>query len=164
MTVTTKLVLSLFITAGTVMAVRHGADALKPVIPRDMPANSYFMQEGYDVERNEPTGDWIACRLDSTQNVDYCRVTDAHGNVIYQGDFLPVNGGAPLPASELKFALAADEKIWVTGPAEGSPVPILPLADGNILVPANDSYALANRWSNDPEELQRIQGEQQDSL
>jgi hypothetical protein len=159
MTVTSKLVLSLFITAGTVMVVRHGADALKPIVPRDMPANAYFVQEGYDVDRNEPTGDWIACRADGAQNADYCRVTDARGSVIYQGDFLPVNGSDPVPASELKIAVAGDDKIWVNGPAEGSPVPVLPLADGNILVPADDSYALGNRWTNNPEELHRIQGE-----
>ena len=39
-----------------------------------------------------------------------------------------------------------------TGPAEQSLVPVIPLADGQILVPAHDRLALIERWAKHPDE------------
>jgi hypothetical protein len=158
MTATAKLVASLVITAGTVLLVRHGVTALNPAIPKDMPRNAYFAQSGYNLQRNEPLGDWIACRLDAEQNADLCRVTDNHGVVIYQGEFLPLHGSQPVPADQLKIAANDDPgSLWVRGPAEGGPVPVIPLVNGKILVPRDDSDALADRWAKNSDELNRIE-------
>ncbi len=159
MTAPTKLAISLLLTAGTVMVVLHGKDAPHPAIPRDMPRNAYFVQSGYDLDRNEATGNWIACSNDTDQNTNLCRVTDAHGTVIYQGDFLPLNGAQPVPDRDLKVASTDSDKMWVTGPAEAGPVPVIPLANGQILVPADDSEVLSARWKSDPDDLQRVEGQ-----
>jgi len=96
MTETTKWLASIAMTAVLVLAVRHGVAALQPDIPQDMPrGTSYFVQSGYNLQRNEPIGQWIACRPDLPQGGDLCRVTDNHGMVIYQGEFLPLRGNQP---------------------------------------------------------------------
>jgi hypothetical protein len=157
---TSKLLTSVVVVAGAVLAFRHGVSALKPDIPPDMPKNAYFVQSGYNLQRNEPTGQWIACRPDIAQSGDLCRVTDSHGTVIYQGEYLPLRSNQPLPADELEIAVneqAGD--LWVSGPAENGPVLIIPLANGKVLVPAADSDALADRWARNPDELNRIQGQ-----
>lgn len=125
-----------------------------------MPANSYFLQSGYNLQRNEPIGQWIACRPDPGQGADLCRVTDHTGQVIFQGDYLPLHGAEALPAEELQVATGEVlNDLWVRGPAESGPVPVIPLANGKILVPAADADALADRWARNPDELHRITGQ-----
>jgi len=159
MTTTGKLAVSLLIAAGAVLAVRHGADALHPTIPKDMPRNAQFVRSGYDLQRNEPKGNWVSCTADSPDATDFCRVTDNHGTVLYQGDFMPVSGAAQVPASELRLATMDSENLWIEGPAEAFPVPAIALANGEMLVPADDSDALADRWAKNPDELARLENE-----
>jgi hypothetical protein len=124
-----------------------------------MPSNSVFVQSGYNLDRNEAVGDWIACRAKEDASADTCRVTDAKGDVIYQGDFLPVDGGPIVLDSQIKVAAEGEKRdLWVNGPAEGGPVPVIPLASGQVLVPADDTAALADRWRMNPDELRRVQG------
>lgn len=144
-----------------VLLVRHGAAALRPSRPKDMPITAQFVVSGYDLLHNEPKGDWIACKPDVDENANFCRVTDAHGVVIFQGDFLPVSGHRPVSQANLRIA-SADldlDHIFVRGPAEGGLVPVIPLVGGELLVPAADSIALADRWNKNPDELQRIQAQ-----
>jgi hypothetical protein len=164
MTDTAKWIASIAFTAVAVLAAIHGMAALQPDIPQDMPrGTSYFVQSGYNLQRNEPVGQWIACRPDLPQGGDLCRVTDSRGTVIYQGEFLPLSGNQPLPADQLRVAeMVAPRNLWVSGPAENGPVPIIPLANGRILVPAADSDALADRWARNPDELNLIQGQGHD--
>jgi hypothetical protein len=156
MNTSSRLAVALLVSVGLVVAVKQGATALRPALPKDMPVGSHFIQSGYDLQRNEPTGDWIACSADAEQNADFCRVTDAHGNVIFQGDFLPVNSSRPVPAENLRFAAEDPRHLWVKGPVEQGPVPVIPLANGQLLVPAADSGPLADRWARDPDELTRL--------
>ena len=158
MNVTGKLALSFLAAAGTLLAIRHGADALHPAIPRDMPGSSYFVESAYNVSRNEWKGKWIACHADVAEGADYCRVTDVKGVVIYQGEFMPVNGPQAVPADQLRVASADDDKdLWVHGPAEDGPVPAIRLENGEILVPADDVAALADRWTKNPDEMARLE-------
>ena len=159
MTLTAKLTLSIVLAAGVVLIATHGFAALRPALPKNMPEDSLFVQSGYDIQSNEPTGDWIACQADSYQGTDTCRVTDAHGSVIFQGEFMPINGSRPVAGSQLRLANISLKNLWVDGPAEGGPVPVLPLEGGEVLVPSDDVYALTYRWRNNPEELRRIRGE-----
>jgi hypothetical protein len=124
-----------------------------------MPSDSRFVQSGYDLQRNEPEGDWISCSTTSPygHDADYCRVTDNHGTVIFQGDFMPVRGSQPVAPGRLQVAAMDADKLWVEGPAEESPVPVITLTNGAILVPADDSDALADRWARDPQELARVE-------
>ena len=162
MSATRKMLGILFVGLAVVLLVRHGAAALSPSRPKDMPRTAQFVVSGYDLLHNEPKGDWIiACEPDAPENATFCRVTDAHGVVIFQGDFLPVSGHKPIPESSLHIA-SGDldlDRIFVRGPAEGGLVPVIPLVSGELLVPAADSIALADRWTKNPDELQRIQAQ-----
>ncbi len=144
--------------AGIFLVVRHGDMASHPALPTDMPRGSNFVPSGYDVSRLEAKGQWVACSTDTAQNTDFCRVTDTRGNVVYQGDFLPLRSAEPLPADALKVASIKADRMWVEGPAEKGPVPVIPLANGALLVPAADNLALADRWQSNPAELKRIAG------
>ncbi len=157
MRATSRIFLSLLLTFCLFMLVRHGASALRPVRPSDMPPGATFMQSGYNLQRNEPTGEWVACSLNPQRDADFCRVTDTHGTVIFQGDYLPLRSRTPVANPDLHpSADASVEKLWVRGPAESLLVPVIPLVNGTILVPADDSEALADRWSRNPEELARM--------
>jgi hypothetical protein len=145
-----NLALSLLITAGVVLAVRHGATALHPTLPKDMPADSRFVQSGYDLQHNEPKGDWVSCTADSPDDTDFCRVTDNHGTVIYQGDFMSVSDTGQVPAGQLQIASMDSRELWVEGPGDALPVPAIALTNGKTLVPAVDSGALAVRWRKNP--------------
>jgi hypothetical protein len=130
--------------------------ALDPARPSDMPENSRFIPSGYDLSHNERQGSWVSCASGDGVGDMFCRVTDTHGMVIFQGDFLPVRssgsaaggGGATLAKSGLG---------WVTGPFEGSPVPVIPMTDGSMLVPRDDRDALIDRWNAHPDEWRQLQ-------
>jgi len=160
MTGTTRLATSLLFAAGSFLMIRQGFRALDPARPPDMPANSYFLQSGYNLQRNEPLGQWIACRPDPGQSADLCRVTDHDGQVIFEGEYLPLHGSEALPEEELRIATRQKlNSLWVRGPAENGPVPVIPLANGKLLVPVADNDALADRWAKNPDELNRITGQ-----
>ena len=129
---------------------------MHPALPSDMPAQAQFMQSGYDIAHLEPTGAWIACGTDRAEQANWCRVTDAHGQVVYEGDYLPLRSQAPLTLSQINLSHADPAKLWVSGPSEGSPVPVIPLVGGDILVPSADREALADRWASNPQELESL--------
>ena len=131
---------------------------MRPALPSDMPAQAQFMQSGYDIAHLEPTGAWIACGTDRAAQANWCRVTDAHGQVVYEGDYLPLRNQVPLPLDRIELSHSDPTKLWVSGPTEGAPVPVIPLVDGDFLVPSADRDALADRWAGDPQELQNLSG------
>jgi hypothetical protein len=153
-----KAAVILLSVVGTILILRHANLAIQPALPRDMPRGADFVPVGYDLQHLESRGEWIACSTDTAQNADFCRVTDARGEVVYQGDFMPLGSFTPLPADQLQVARINAEHLWVQGPAENGPVPAIPLLNGAVLVPADDSEALADRWINNPLELRQIQG------
>jgi hypothetical protein len=153
-----KLAAVLLFVVGTILILRHANLAIQPALPRDMPRGADFVPVGYDLQHLEPKGVWIACSTDTERNADFCRVTDATGEVVYQGDFMPLGSFTPLPADQLQVARINVEHLWIQGPAEAGPVPVIPLRNGAVLVPEADSEALADRWLNNPLELRQIQG------
>ena len=157
MTISSKIALSLLLTGGIAVLTMHGMRALGPAVPKNMPSDSHFIQSGYDLRLNEPLGNWISCRADTAQAADFCRVTDNRGIVIYQGEFTSLGGSRAVPQADLRFPPADPRGLWTRGPAENAPVPVIPLAGGQILVPAADSNALASRWAKDPDELARLE-------
>ncbi len=161
MNATRKLILSALVIVGAVLVVRHGAAAFNPALPADMPKNAAFVPAGYDLAHNEKQGEWIACSNDTEQGADLCRVTDAHGAVIYQGAFLPLSGAHAMSDDQLEVATSGKANIWVDGPFGEGPVPVIPLANGQLLVPSADAYALAERWSKNPEELHRLTSDEE---
>lgn len=152
-----KAVLFLFAVVAGYFLIVHGSRALNASLPKDMPHDANFVQTGFDISRNEAQGQWIACRADHEQDNDFCRVTDPKGTVVYQGAFKPYDYPVTLPNDQLKIANTSGQ-IWVTGPAESGPVPVIPLKNGKLLVPVQDREALADRWSRNPAELHQIAG------
>ena len=130
--------------------------ALDPARPKDMPENSRFIPTGYDLEHNERKGTWVSCSSGDGLSDMFCRVTDSHGTVIFQGDFLPVRGAGSSTSSS-GATLAKSSLGWVDGPFEGSPVPVIPMTDGSMLVPRDDRDALIDRWNAHPDEWQKLQ-------
>jgi hypothetical protein len=125
-----------------------------------MPENSRFMPTGYDLEHNERRGSWVSCVPNENGGDEFCRVTDAIGTVIFQGDFLPVRGSGS-PNGGGPSTLANTGLGWVNGPFEGSPVPLIPMTDGSMLVPRDDRDALIDRWNAHPDEWQKLQSTEQ---
>jgi hypothetical protein len=138
------------------LAVRHGGVAMQAARPADMPEGAHFIQSGYDVNTNEPKGNWVACKVDDGQGANWCRVTDARGMVVYEGFYLPVNSSVPAQQSELKIAVNSVSKLWVRGPAEEAPVPVIRLENGKLLVPLADRDALSQRWREDSSEYNAV--------
>jgi hypothetical protein len=156
MNAASRFLLSVVIVAALFMLFTHGDRALHAAVPKDMPANAQFLPSGFDIANDEQQGNWVACRMDDAQNTNWCRVTDTHGKVVFEGDYLPLAKSEPVDLSDLKIAKVNPGKMWVEGPAEEQPVPVIALEDGNLLVPASDRDALAQRWTNEPEELARV--------
>ena len=130
--------------------------AIDPELPKDMPADARFMATGYDLDHNERKGSWVACHSDGYGGSE-CRVTDAHGMVIFQGAFLPVRD-ARAWLDRYQTSTSANGKLhWINGPAEGMPVPVIPMTDGSLLVPGDDRDALVDRWNQHPDEWQMLQ-------
>ena len=157
MTDPSRFALSVLLTGGIAILTLHGVRALGPSVPNNMPSDSHFIQSGYDIRQNEPLGNWISCRVDAAEAADFCRVTDHLGIVIYQGEFTSLSGGRAVPQADLLFTRADPRGLWTQGPTENAPVPVIPLAGGQILVPAADAHTLANRWAKNPDELARLQ-------
>ena len=152
-----KAVLFLFAVVAGYILVVHGDRALDASLPKDMPHDANFVQTGYDVAHNEVQGQWIACRADQEQGNDFCRVTDPKGTVVYQGAFAPYDYPVQLSNDQLRIA-NIKSSIWVNGPAEQGPVPVIPLKNGKLLVPVQDREALADRWTRNPAELRWLSG------
>jgi hypothetical protein len=136
--------------------ITRGDRVLEASVPPDMPADARFLVSGYNVDQNERQGNWVACTLDSANNTNWCRVTDAHGSVVFEGAYLPLPGSEPIPAAKLRIANVNPRRMWVLGPSERLPVPVIALEDGTLLVPASDREALIARWQEQPEEFARV--------
>jgi hypothetical protein len=158
MTFKTKAALSCAAFAALVGLTAQRAFHATP--PTDMPASARFVSNGYDQATAEPTGNWVACRPRAQQDAapaDWCRVTDQRGSVIFEGKFLPTDSPAPVPSTALTIGELSQHPLWTKGPTEAVPVPIIPLKDGQILVPEADRSLLLNRWAEDPTEAHKYQ-------
>jgi len=132
--------------------VQRARFGLLAAVPPNMPPDARFVQTGYDLEQNERLGQWIVCREDAAANADWCRVTSQKGDVVFEGQFLPLSSPDRVPASQLGIGQLDGRRLWTAGPAEQAPVPVIPLANGQVLVPVSDRIAIAERWAKNPEE------------
>jgi hypothetical protein len=137
-------------------AILHTRRVLKAQVPTNMPANSSWLLTGHDHDSNAKLGLWFACWQSTTTAADHCRITDERGGVQYDGDMLPLAADSRVvETSQLQFASLDPEKLWVQGAGDGVPVPVLPLANGTLLVPVSDRAGLQMRLA---------RGEWQDGL
>jgi hypothetical protein len=146
------LLAAVFLIGLAVFIYRQGMFSLKASVPPNMPPDARFVQTGYDLNTNDPLGNWIVCRRNLAESGDWCRVTSQRGDVVFEGQFLPLDSPQPVPAGKLAIGSVNPHRLWITGPAEQAPVPAIPLADGQLLVPIADRLSLLERWSKNPKE------------
>jgi hypothetical protein len=130
-----------------VLVAFQARHALHASLPRDMPRNARFVQTGYALASNETLGQWVGCRAAEPGHGDWCRVTDQRGSVVFEGEFLPLDSTEPVPADRLAVGQLDKARLWTFGPAEQAPVPVIPLEDGQTLVPVADRLCLMERWT-----------------
>jgi hypothetical protein len=121
--------------------------------PPDTPKDAAFIFTGTDFAHLHARGEWISCHLDTRLKADACRITNESGTTIFEGLFLPVGKTQPAPDTRLHVATFNPAKQWVHGPIEHFPIPVIPLTDGTILVPADDAKPLADLWKTDTHDL-----------
>ena len=123
--------------------------------PSDVAAGATFGKSGAGSTGSQSKGQWVSCHEDSARETDWCQVTDQSGTILYKGDFLPVGEVHRVPQARLLIGHFDSANGWVDGPNESLPVPVVPLLDGTLLVPADDSIDLKARWDRDPSERNR---------
>jgi hypothetical protein len=146
------ILLAVLLLGLTIFIVQRARFGMLAAVPPNMPPDARFVQTGYDLAQNERVGQWIVCREDASPNADWCRVTSERGDVVFEGQFLPLSAPERLPASQLGIGQLEGRRLWTAGPAEQAPVPVIPLANGQVLVPIADRLALIDRWAKNPEE------------
>jgi hypothetical protein len=154
----TTIPLILFTIAGIAVLVylEKNGPSLSPTLPSDMPTAARFAKASANPSSHQVAGIWIACNEDNDRHTDWCQLTDQSGAVVYKGDFLPVGSIRRAPQSELRIGHFDPIKGWVNGPNESFPVPVVPLADGTLLVPADETLELGAQWSGDPSQVEQL--------
>jgi hypothetical protein len=77
----------------------------------------------------------LDCWLDEHANVDRCKLTDVQGNALFEDVFLPCEGEAIFPKSDLVFDVRRTGYSWTGSYEKGINVPIIYLVNGQILLP-----------------------------
>ena len=90
----------------------------QPVIPKNIPADSTFVNGGEDHW-------WERCSYDSKEDVDDCQILNSGGGVIWNEVFLPYDGGKAAKKAEL----SVDGESRLVGPQ------YVCLKNGRILIP-----------------------------
>ncbi|SFS20672.1 hypothetical protein SAMN05421771_3757 [Granulicella pectinivorans] len=122
-------------------------------VPVNMPSDSTFIPGKFDYLKLHTRGEWVSCHSDVKSPTDWCRIANQSGDVIFEGKFLPVGMDKPLVDSQIHITSYNIDHHMVTGPTESFEVPVIPLEDGELLVPATDARPLALRWKQHPNEL-----------
>ena len=87
---------------------------------------------------------WVDCWFDKDAKVDRCRLTDAKGAGLFEDEFLPCVGHAPVPQDLLVLDSQRTGSIWVQSQDKRVNFPIVSLQDGQTLLPRS-FYAEARR-------------------
>jgi hypothetical protein len=88
----------------------------------------------YEPFRMHKIGYWLECWFDQHENVDRCKLTDEQGTVSWEDVFLPCEGCAPLPQSELVFKRGTG-RTWIQSCDKRVNVPIIYVAYNQELFP-----------------------------
>jgi hypothetical protein len=108
--------------------------ARPPRRPKNLPQNALFIPDTPRPFQFGPSGVWLVCWKMGTTN--RCMVTTQEGEPDYQGDFLPLAGG-PISGDQLRPVFTRDAGyIWIWSKAQERMVPIVCLANGAVLLPA----------------------------
>jgi hypothetical protein len=123
-----------------------------PRRPKGVPDDAVFLDLGGPKVPISKGGDWLNCWPEPQEDRDRCRLTRADGTVLYEGDFIPYQGGGSVPASQLRIepVRTQGDSLWV-GFAF---VPLIHLTNGKILIPI-DYYEEAAKLIEERKKLRR---------
>ncbi len=109
-----------------------------PARPKNFPAAAIWVPAPPAPLDLSHRGYWLACWLDTTRNMDRCKLTDYKGrNPTFDADYSPVAGPDPVPEARLHLKpLKSTTELFVTVGEEMPPV--AQLEDGTVLVPTED--------------------------
>jgi hypothetical protein len=104
-----------------------------PARPRGVSSDAVWLWAPYVGLPGPRRGDWLSCSVDADWNKCDCRMSDIHGNVLYQGAFLPLEAGS-IPHREVDIEIdETREQAVFIGDAL---VPLVHLKGGGVLIPA----------------------------
>ena len=107
-----------------------------PAKPANMPANAIYIETAITPFKIGTTpGTWLGCWYDRNDNADHCRLTDEKGNMKLEDTFLPYSGRGSFPQSALTFDTRRTEHLWTGSYEKGIHVPVIYLANGQMLLP-----------------------------
>jgi hypothetical protein len=135
--------------AGMIVLCAAGGFAVKlwststPPRPATLPSTAVWLRARTPGIQFQRRGNWVVCWQDGA--VDRCRVTAEKGQVEYEGDFRPVSGEMALPQAALRPAASDVITPWMWSRAAGKLVPLVPLEDGETLVPV-EGYPELRRY------------------
>ena len=150
------VVLFTIVSIALLVYLQRTQGALGPAHPGDVPQDATFARASVNRNNQRLDGIWISCRADNDRRTDWCQLTDAHGAIAYKGDFLPAGSVRRAPQSELRIGHFDPARGWVNGPNESFPVPVIPLKDGTLLVPVDDTLELGAQLSGDPSQVSNL--------
>ena len=106
----------------------------RPARPTRMPVNAVWRPTPSENVTLWPHGDWVNCWDEGTR--DHCMLTNAAGEMEYQGDFLSVPGKGPVPNGRLRPVTSDTISPWMWSKHANRLVPIVQMEDGTVLTPA----------------------------
>lgn len=133
----------LAILGGLVARVRWASST--PSRPKELSTTAIWIPAPPAPLDFSPRGDWLACWLDATRNVNRCKLTDYKGKPEFEADYSPVAGPNPVPEARLHLKPLSSTELWASVGQEMVPVALL--EDGTVLVPARDLPQLRERYS-----------------
>jgi hypothetical protein len=140
------IVVAILAVLGAVLARLQWASSV-PARPKNLPVTAIWVPVPPVPLDFSPRGYWLACWLDTTRNVDRCKLTDYKGrNPEFEGDYAPVAGPNPVPEARLHLK-PLESTFQLFAPAGQDEVPIAQLQDGTVLVPTKDLPQLRQRYA-----------------
>lgn len=105
-----------------------------PDRPAKLSASAVWRPTPTESIRLFPHGDWIDCRQEGKW--DRCILTDASGNLEYEGKFIPIPENAPMPEVRLLPTDSDTISPWMWSNHANRLVPMIHLENETVLVPA----------------------------
>ncbi len=106
----------------------------RPARPAQMPTDAVWRPTPSEGVVLWPHGDWVSCRDEGLR--DHCVLTNAAGEVEYDGEFVPLPGEATVPNARLRPVTSDTISPWMWSQHANRLVPILEMEDGTVLTPA----------------------------
>lgn len=108
-----------------------------PRRPTQVASNAVFLWAPHVGLPAPRRGWWLSCRYEA--GIDYCRLSDLHGDTEYDGEFITYRTRIAVPETQMTIdpEKSTDHKVWVGNTL----VPLVYLKNGTILIPKENYKA-----------------------